>query len=221
VVRGKEGIMANLNDDADDLEQRRLCDECVGDQYLRAEVVLIGEMRYCHYCERERQTISLGQFADRVQKVFTSHYTATARNHDSADVEEGEPAIAIIRLIAGADDAPAADTEKVLISRSRHIPGALTGKVTEFGQNVRYKLRLPFSLGLFMTWSNFERSLKAEARLFNKTARTMLASIFSGISQFTTGAGTPVIKTVFPDTRFFRARVFHSTECPSGNKLSL
>jgi hypothetical protein len=64
-------------------------------------------------------------------------------------------------------------------------------------------------------WFDLERSLKAEARFFNKDAERTLKSIFEGIHGHQTKAGRPIVVDAGPGTdfaMFYRARVFQAEE---------
>jgi hypothetical protein len=160
------------------LEERRLCGSCVEDTYLRGEIDRVGEVGTCNYCEQRTRTISIGEFADRIEKVFEIYYERTARDPDRyqeamlRDEEssyqdlferEGEPAVEVIRQTAGVDIEPASDAQKVLAKRHEDFDAALAGDETEFSEEVYYRGKTGFADELRDLWYRFEKSLKNDA----------------------------------------------------------
>lgn len=64
--------------DSDDLEAKRICYACIGEQYLSDEVRAKGERAKCSYCDKARRTFSLDKMAARVATAFEQHYYRTS-----------------------------------------------------------------------------------------------------------------------------------------------
>jgi hypothetical protein len=68
-------------------------------------------------------------------------------------------------------------------------------------------------MGSTTRWRRFERSLKTEARFFNREVEQVLTEIFEGVESWQTKAGEPVVVNAGVGTdfaRLYRARVFQS-----------
>jgi hypothetical protein len=209
--------------DADEAAERRICSSCIGDGYLKEKVRREGVTATCDYCNIEGPTISIGDFADLTHVVFDSFFERTANEPEGVDAiahndpeggysweREGDPASELIQEFAGVDDEPANDTRMVL--EERHNSFDDWNEEQEYGEEACYTDKAIFAERFHSRWVEFERSLRTEARLFNKAARELFEEIFSGITQHVTRTGAPIVLAAGPGTtitEFFRARVFH------------
>jgi hypothetical protein len=63
--------------DDDEISAKRICADCVGESYLKAEVETHGKRRKCSYCGTTGRTFSVEEMADRVERAFEQHYIRT------------------------------------------------------------------------------------------------------------------------------------------------
>ena len=66
-----------MTEDTEDLEDRRLCSECVGDAFLRSEIERKGQQADCSYCGCSRKTFSISELADEVETAVKEHFYQT------------------------------------------------------------------------------------------------------------------------------------------------
>jgi RES domain len=210
----------------DDLEQRRICFKCVGEEYLRQQVRKHGESAKCSYCGQIRRAITIEAMAEQIEAAFERHYARTSNEPDllqwvmtkdkESDYEwerEGEPVIWAIANAALVNEEVATDIQNILEDKFGHFDSAAMGLETEFDADSYYEEK-DINDGLWQSeWSEFERNLKTEARFFSRSAARLLASVFNGIERLQTREGRPVIVNAGPSTEWpavYRARAFQS-----------
>lgn len=213
-----------------ELEQYRICAACIGEEFLKAKVQSDGESAGCFYCRNEQKTISIGELADAFESVFEDHFCRTPdepsgleytmMNDPESHYEwerVGERVTDVIVSTAEIEETPAEHVRLVLDERHYDIEDAKMGQESPFDSEAHYEEKGPEDHELLSNWSYFQKSLKTEARLFNREAQGILDSIFEGLTEHTTREGNPVIVDAGPGqpiAQFFRARVFQS-----GDKL--
>ena len=65
-----------------ELENQRVCGSCVGEPFMRADIIASGIVRKCDYCGSTGKTISLGELVDRVDLAFKQHFRQTSTEPD-------------------------------------------------------------------------------------------------------------------------------------------
>jgi HEPN/RES N-terminal domain 1 len=168
--------------DADDAAAKLICSSCIGEAYLKAEVRREGVTATCDYCNTEGPTISIGAFADLTHAVFDTYFERTVNEPEGVDAithndpeggysweREGDPASDLIQEFAGVGDEPANDTCMVL--EDRHNSPDDWNEEQEYGEDACYANKAIFAERFLFKWLEFERSLRAEARLFNTLLR--------------------------------------------------
>jgi hypothetical protein len=63
-----------------DTKDRRVCSECVDDEFLRAEIREGGHDGTCFYCGQDRRTFSIDQMADLVGTALSEFFDRTEAN---------------------------------------------------------------------------------------------------------------------------------------------
>jgi hypothetical protein len=208
--------------DADETADKRICSVCIGDAYLKAEVEREGATATCDYCNTEGPTISIGDFADLAHAVFDAYFDRTANEPEGVEAiahndpeggynweRRGDPANELIQEFARIDDEPATDV--CIVLEDRHNSPDDYNEEQEYGEEACYADKDMFAERFHFRWLEFERSLRTEARLFNKAARELFEDIFAGITQHVTRAGGAIFVSAGPGTAmrvFFRARTF-------------
>ena len=209
-----------------ELTERRVCSECVGEKFLRARIVKIGDQGKCFYCGQEGRTFSVDEMADEIESAFDEHYYQTgtepsaleyAMTRDSPHgwFRDGEPVIEVVGSVAEIDEAPARDICEVLADRHYDMEAAKMGEECPFDSDSYYAERDTDDREYSEQWRFFENSLKSEARFFSRTAEATLAALFESLHEHRTSDGKPVIVQAGPGTMIhalFRARVFQSDE---------
>lgn len=208
------------------IKAKKICNACVGEPYLSAEIRETGSRSVCSFCGHRRRTIRLDILAARIDSAFERHYVLTSDQPDAlqymmlSDREsdydwdrDGEP---VVQAIANAADIPeeaAEDIQALLDDEYGSRYADEVGEETPYSGNTYYEERAATDERWQEEWREFERSLKTEARFFNETGKSHLDSLFRGVEGLRTMSGRPVLVQAGPGTAFtgfFRARAFQS-----------
>lgn len=215
-------------EDFDALKIKRLCHRCVGEKFLRTEIRKRGQYAQCSYCGRQGKSYSIEEMADAIEGAFDKHFRRTSEQPSAfeqsmlSDKEshyewerKGEPVVDAIMNAAGVPQEAAEDIQAVLDDRHGDFDAAAMGEETEFCDESHYEEKGPDDRAWREEWDSFERSLRNEARFFNRRAAEHLASVFGGIDKMSTADGRPLVIDAGPGTplaSIYRARVFQSVE---------
>jgi hypothetical protein len=214
--------------ETDELHVKRLCFQCIGEKYLSAEVQREGARCNCSYCNCQAESYTIDDLAERIEEVFQQHYTLTSDQPDSwqrmqlsdreSNYEWERAGVPIIQAIVDAaviSEKAAQDIQSVLDNKHNDFEIAQMGEETEFSSNSFYEEKGTSDHAWQMAWSDFERTLKTEARFFNRSAATHLASIFDGIENISATTGAPMVIDAGPGAELnaiYRARIFQSDD---------
>ena len=219
---------------------KSICYDCVGEVYLSFEIFSSGTPTACSYCTAVAETISLEELADRVESAFFDHYVRTSNEPDEyeqallADKEsdydwerEGTLVLYAIQESAGLSEKAAEDVLEILSERHASYNHDDIGEEQEFDPDSYYEETLETGAEWDEKWRIFERTLKTEARFFNREATSFLDELFQGLEKlisrkrmpafFSTRRvkNSPIIVNAGPRSRikhFYRARVFYSID---------
>lgn len=208
------------------LKAKKICYQCVREPYLREEVRSSGRRRKCTYCEHTRKSYLIGEMAERIDLVFEEHFIRTPSEpnawesamHRDEEIDyewdrEGEPIIDAITNAAEIPESAARDIQAILEYQFSDYEAAHSGEETEYAADSRYAERGVSDTGWQHEWQQFERTLKTEARYFNRAAERHLTEVFDGIADMKTHDGRAIVKDAGPGTEMttvYRARVFQS-----------
>ncbi|SKA33260.1 RES domain-containing protein [Enhydrobacter aerosaccus] len=217
-------------DDIDKLKLKRICDDCVGEPFLKDLIQKTGKKRKCAYCKISAPTISVGELAERVDGAFDRHYRRTSTEPDGyqwmamKDPEsnydwerDGEPVIWAIVNAAVISEKAATDVQEILSEEHGSSPSDYTGEEEPYDSDSHYEEISVDDYAWQEEWRNFEHSLKTESRYFSQTGLAHLKSVFAGLDALKTSNGQALIVDAGPGTpfeAFYRARYFES-----GSKL--
>lgn len=216
------------HDDRDRTAAKRICCQCVREDYLSEEIERDGTDALCDYCGEEDKTWTIGDLADRVETAFEDHYVRTPDQPSAweqsllADRElghtwyrEGVRTVDAIEAAAEIPGKAAADVQALLEDRHDDIESARMGEETEFASDAHYDWTSADAAEWHREWWSFERALKTEARFFSRSGATHLAAIFGEIDALKTTDGSPLVVEAGPERpldHLYRARVFQSDE---------
>lgn len=195
-------------EDCEDLKDRCLCSDCIGEAFLKSDVQTHGQDAVCDYCAKSGKTFRIGALCERVAQAFEQNY---ARASD----DDGDPVIYAIQNAADIPEDAAKDIQQVLEYENEPAPGDYTGEESEFSSELFYAEHSNDGADWHQRWREFERTLKTEARFFSQTCETRLRDVFDGIELMKTAANEPLIIDAGPGTRldaFFRARVIEGED---------
>ena len=223
--------MASVMTDSEEikeLQNKRLCFNCVEEDFLKQEIKVKGKKAECSYCGKVRRTFSIDEMSEVIEQAFDEHFVRTSDQPTSfqysmlADKEsdcdwfrDGEPVVDAIASAAEIPEDAASDIQQVLDHKHGDFDSAAMGEETEFAPDSYYEEKGTDDSSWQMEWCQVEESLKSQARFFNHPAAQHLASIFEGIESMCTWDGHPLIVDAGPNTSLttlYRARVFQSDE---------
>jgi hypothetical protein len=198
-------------------KDRRVCFECVEDEFLRAEIKKDGRDGTCFYCGRDVKTFSIDQMADLVGTALSQLYYRTDTNppdHAADRHRKGQPVADVIND-AGMGYVATEDILHVLAEQHDAMDqGEASLEEDPFAEKACYAKKESLNAWDFEgDWLDFETSLKKETRYFNRTAEAILTSIFEGIEGHNTTTGRPIVVDVGPGMgipALYRARVFQA-----------
>lgn len=212
--------------DTDEPHDRRICFNCVDEEYLSSEVFRGGEVATCFYCGDEERTVSIAELAAYISGAFERHYQRTATNPDGLEyamMRDGDlgyewergglGAAEAIQEAAGIPEDAASDVREVLYEENYDFDTAAMGDEIDFDEDVHCEPKEIDSEIWQREWAQFERSIKQESRFFNDTALSILKAIFCDIDKIRDKDGVGPIVVVGPELdlkSLYRARAFHS-----------
>jgi hypothetical protein len=169
-----------------DKEDRRLCSDCVGELFLRAEIAKRGRVAVCSYCGHEGKTFSIAEVADAVEHAFEEHFYRTStepsgmeyamiKEGDYDRKREGDPVVDVIGQYAEIEPESAEDIRQVLEERHFDRERDEMGEEGPFDEETRYAERDVDDADSQAGWFHFERTLKSQARYFSRYAEPNVA----------------------------------------------
>jgi RES domain-containing protein len=214
-------------DDLEALVSKRICCECVREEFLSQLIENDGNTAACDYCGQDgAKTWAIGDLADKVETAFNDHMVRTATGPDEteralyADRElnltwyrDGQETAYAIEDIASIPSKAAQDVQDVLADRYDDFDSAMMGEETHFSADACYVESKIDAAEWHWEWTSFEASLKTEARFFNRSGAETLARVFSNIDLLRTKPRHPLIVKAGPNRRInhvYRSRVFQS-----------
>ncbi len=211
-----------------ELKNKRICFQCVGEDYLNAEIKSKGKRAKCTYCQGTRRSYSIGEVAELIEIAFDQHYVRTSdqpndfeymmiRDRESSYEWErhGEPVVYAIMNAADIPEKVAEDIQKILDDKYSDFDADEIGEETEFSGDSYYEESAVDDQVLQEQWKEFEQYLKYEARFFSRNAAAHLVTIFNGIDKMHTTSGRSLVVDAGPGTKLefvYRARVFQNHE---------
>ena len=216
------------DDDLSALEERLICANCIGEEYLKGEVERDGNRATCFYCGKTGRAISIGELSGRLKTVFEEHFQRTSaepsnyeyallRDRETNYVWEraGEPVAWVIAEAAEIDNAPAEHLQQVLEWLHYDLEDEKMGEENPFAKDAHYDAKGPDDYEFRTDWNSFQRRLRTETRFFNREFEDFLDLIFAEITEHTVHDKGSVIIDAGPDRRIaqiYRARVFYSDD---------
>ena len=210
-----------------------ICADCIGEEYLKAEVKAQGNSAICFYCKETGNAIFIHDLADRLKKVFEEHFNWTSdeppayerpllgdRESDVSDyvwVRKGKPVSYIITEITQIDDAPAEDIQQILEGLYCDLEEVKMGEENPFAKDACYEPKKAddYEFGVKSKWELLQKKLKFQTRFFNREFEEFLDFVFEDVVQCTTHDKSPFIIEAGPGCaidHLYRARAFYSAD---------
>ena len=162
-------IVERMSDE--NLNENRICWECVGEDFLRFQIRHSGSNAECTYCLRTANTLSIGEVADAVQAVIDQHFYRTPSEPSGMEYammkegdydweRDGDPITDVIEVYAKVDRAVAEDIQKVLRDRTYDFELAQMGEEQPFEEEAYYAETAVDVAESQAGWRHFEGVLK-------------------------------------------------------------
>ena len=201
--------------------RRNVCNECIGDDYLKKIVNRYGRGGKCTYCDKEIRVIALENLAKHVKRFFDDHFIRDIEDpyHPRLPfMKEMHGNIAgIIETYANVDIEIAQDLQIQLRHMHFNPEDEKIGYENPFDENAFYNEKEVSRSYWNFVWSELKRSILEENRMFNAKVKEILDSVFGGSILFgdNDDKERSNIVEVGPDkeiSSLFRAREFQSDE---------
>lgn len=211
-------------------EERRICADCIDEDYLSGEISNSGVAKPCSYCSGNGvPTWALGELSERVHTAIQEHYQRTSDQPSPFELamsragmdhgtwyREGSPIRETIEELAEVSDEIAEDIRAVLDSWDLETDDSYHFEdETPYDAEAHYEEKGIDARGWEDQWQGFELALKEESRFFNHWAADTLNNVFAGIQSLPAKEGLEIIEEAGPatgHTHLYRARSFQSTE---------
>lgn len=195
--------------------ERFVCYECIGDPFLRNEILGEGKVSYCSYCGKYQQCICLNDLADRVDEVYRQNYR---RGEEYPIFEHGEenpswetagdfPEFIISEMLEVEEDV-AKDLTSVL-SELESYRVLHDGDDSYYDSTSTYEEIPIHEYEHSWIWREFCETVMHRYRFFNEKAIELLNNLFAGIADLNYVGDKAPIREISADgdERFvYRAR---------------
>jgi hypothetical protein len=205
--------------DAEDSDNIYICHACIGDAYLKQEVLSDAHKRTCHFCRGISEAWPLDELAERIQMVIEEHFVVTPDNpsddgfyYDEDWERRGEPVAEVIAEIARLEPEPT-EAVRERLSEKTYREAFEGGEEDPYGSDTHYEEGQPDTCGFRESWEFFRKEIRTRTRFFGRYAQQALDEIFGDLASLKTWNGTPAIKEMRPtdEERFiYRARIAYS-----------
>jgi hypothetical protein len=211
--------------DETEIDERKVCYNCVGEKYLRSIIKNSGSVtEECFYCKGNLPAITLADLSIHIERALSSHFQKTApepdydeqtmqRHSDYEWERRGDRVGYIIEEVAQLSEIIAEDARRLLEDKHYDFDAAVDGEENPFEEEACYEDITNTGDALEEEWNNFIDSLKCKSRFFSSTGEKTLQKIFGDLSSHYTATEKPVVIIAGPKKRIkslYRARVFQS-----------
>jgi RES domain/HEPN/RES N-terminal domain 1 len=207
--------------DGNDSDDVYVCIRCIGDTFLKQEILRDGRDRECDFCGKTRKAWPLDELAERTQGVIEEHFQITPNDpRDEGFVYDkemnwerrGYPIADVIAEIANLK-ADLAEAVRERLSEKTSYDAFESGDEDPFGSDTYYEEGRPDTHGFRESWEFFRQEVRTRSRFFGRDAQRALDEIFGDLGSLKTWEGTPAIKEILvtDEARFlYRARIAYS-----------
>ena len=213
---------------AQELQIKRVCHACIGEEWISAKIQKTGPKRDCDYCEKTGvPTWPVGALAEKKHETLNRHYAPQTRNpadgaaylaqkYGTTEWEpEGETVLFVMIELLALDDEPIAEDIRQILSED--VDSIAPGDPQEearFDEDSYWAYQPIRDDELRWRWQDLETSLRTETRLFNHDVEHFFGEMFNAAARLAEKRGAEFVKTIGPGTdidTIYRSRVFQST----------
>ena len=169
-----------------ELKEKNVCGQCIGEDYLRAEIFREGVVRPCSYCTKARESYTVGKLAERIEEAFERHYVRLTNEemyYEEYIAGRGISGDSVVDAIGDAvqiDPEIAEDVQKIL--GEKHNDFGATGDETEFSSESYYQKKGIGGVFWELGWTIFEEELNPRRRGFlTKSVEGHLSPLFNNL----------------------------------------
>ena len=197
----------------------QVCNECIGDQYLKKLVTRCRKDGMCTYCGKTARVINLKNLAKHVERFFDDHFIDKRKDphHPRFQLnrEVGSKVTDIIEKYAKVSVDIAQDLQIELRGKHFSPEDEKMGHENPFDEHMVYNRKVVSEGSWNSIWRELRKSIVEENRMFNSRVKEILDSVFGGnvICDSTDNEELSNIVEVGPDkeiSSLFRAREFQS-----------
>lgn len=188
-----------------------VCHGCIGDAYLKAEIVKERKVATCMICGKKQEAMLFDELCERVHEIVSEEFVVTDAYSEGWEEDwerSGDPVDSILYEIVECDEPLIEELKERLSDQYFSFDAAKAGEENPYGNDVQYKQREPNDYELQDAWSVFEAEIRTRARFFSKTAENVLDDIFGELNRFRAPKRS-LVRDVGPGTStnvIFRAR---------------
>lgn len=200
----------------------RVCYDCVGEEYLRQQIVHSGEVKQCEFCASdENPSIALEELAEQVHSVLEEHFHITSPDPEGFDYlaakegyweQPGEPVTYAIMNLLDSSEELAEEIRKYLSGQYDPLGKDALIDPCPYESDSQYDERAIDTYAFQESWTSFRQEILSRSRFFNQSARSNLEHLFSGIEKLATNDGEPVVRVLSAADAVFRARIATTAE---------
>jgi hypothetical protein len=190
--------------------EKRICSECVGDEYLKEIIDREGETAACEFCPGNKLTISLAELASRLDAVFEQFYQCTSAGEDCYTLSGSS----LLEVLEEDLEFP----EHVLVPLAE-VMGELwyvhDANEHIMGEDPHFVAKEKLDSPLSEDWRRMEESLKYQARLNNPKVLALLERVFGPVIDDRVEGMDSVIVDLKPGEKqsgFYRARAYETLD---------
>ncbi|CAN7476243.1 RES domain-containing protein [Caulobacter sp. LjRoot300] len=195
-------------------EKRLVCEDCIGEYLLKAEIAASGRTGPCMCCRgEEAAVVTLAWLADRVKPTYELLVTRAEEDiHFAGDrvwtAPNGQTSSELLADLIQADDRDVAVALIAIMGRGHRFDFAEGGLDLYGDENDDLAIEEPNGSALRRRWLEFCTALKHERRFFNAVGEGVLSEVFGPI--LCGEHGRDAVRVIGPQTadRFiYRARL--------------
>ncbi len=201
-----------------------VCHDCIGDEFLAAEVRVQGAPSLCSYCSKTREAQPLEVLAARIHEVLHEHFELTPgyplEGYEYYLAREGRwerrgyPVVDVVADMAGVREEIAGDVIRLLYQEHdypNYYQAVKDGGDIEmaYDSDAHYEEGRPDDGDFHSMWAEVRDEIGSRARFFNAAAEEMLGSIFADLDAHKASSGQRVVREIGPgdeDRFIWRAR---------------
>jgi len=205
-----------------EIMDKNICHECLGDEFLKTQILSTGKRGYCDYCNRKNRKVKgFLWFTESVHQAIEQHYHITPNEPTSVEDaiskdpetdyywdRRGDSVDFIIQEIAEVDEPIALDVKQYLSDEYGPYPDEYWDE-DPYGDDVQYESSRAEDQRFRFSWDYFRNEVSSKSRFFSHSAEEILNELFGGINSLKTLEGVPVVRDIGPtsnDRFWYRAR---------------